>query len=242
VTERRELTASPAIRVIGAAALAHADTAVDDIAHIDLYSCFPSAVQIAAGELGLRLDDPDRPLTVTGGLTFAGGPGNNYATHGIATVVERLREDPDAYGLATALGWYATKHAIGVYSGRPPSRPFASLHPTADSGPTRRARTDYTGTATLEAFTVSRDRDGGPAGAAVASLTPDGDRALVRVEDPATLDALMHEDLIGRPRADRFAELAGARPRAVGQHTLEASAARIRVAVQDGALASDHRA
>jgi acetyl-CoA C-acetyltransferase len=169
VTERRTLAASPAIRAIGRAVLDHTQTTIDEIAHVDLYSCFPSAVQISAGELGLALD---RQLTQTGGLTFAGGPGNNYATHGVAALVATLRSDPDALGLATALGWYATKHAIGIYSGRPPARPFASYDPVPDNPEPRRARTDYTGPATLEAFTVQRDRDGAPSVAALAALTP----------------------------------------------------------------------
>ena len=59
---------------------------VDDLAHVDLYSCFPSAVEIAAAELGLGTD---RPLTVTGGLSFAGGPWNNYVMHSIATMAGR---------------------------------------------------------------------------------------------------------------------------------------------------------
>ncbi len=76
------------------------------MAHVDLYSCFPSAVQIAADELGLPDDDPARPLTVTGGLTFGGGPGNNYGTHAVASMVGALRSEPGARGLVTGLGWY----------------------------------------------------------------------------------------------------------------------------------------
>ena len=122
MSEREALAASPAIEAAGASVLGHAGVGIDDVAHVDLYSCFPSAVQIAALELGLATDDPARPLSLTGGLTFAGGPGNNYAGHSIATLVGRLREDPAALGLATALGWYATKHAIGLYSASPPPR------------------------------------------------------------------------------------------------------------------------
>src|SRR5581483_1579723 len=96
MTERAQLAASPAINAAGHAALEHAGRAVDDVAYIDLYSCFPSAVQIAAAELGVTSTE-DRPLTVTGGLTFAGGPGNNYAGHSVATAIRKLRDDPDAY-------------------------------------------------------------------------------------------------------------------------------------------------
>ena len=41
-----------------------------DLDMVDVYSCFPVAVQIASRELKL---DTTRPLTVTGGLTWAGG-------------------------------------------------------------------------------------------------------------------------------------------------------------------------
>src|SRR5438105_3874140 len=105
-----------ALRAAARAVFCLAGVGIDDVAHVDLYSCFPSAVQIGAAELGLGLAETDRPLTVTGGLSFAGGPGNNYSTHAIATMVERLRDDPGAMGLVTALGWYLTKHAVGLYS------------------------------------------------------------------------------------------------------------------------------
>ena len=41
----------------------------------------------------------DRPLTVTGGLSFAGGPWNNYVMHSIATMAGVLRDDAGASGL-----------------------------------------------------------------------------------------------------------------------------------------------
>src|SRR4051812_13366213 len=88
LSHRGDLHSSPAIRAVGRQALELAGVAVDDVAHVDLYSCFPSAVQIAAAEIGFADDDPGRPLTVTGGLTFAGGPWNNYVTHAIATMVD----------------------------------------------------------------------------------------------------------------------------------------------------------
>ena len=78
VSERADLHSSPAIAAAGRAALEAAGVGLDDLGPVDLYSCFPCAVQMGAAALGLPADDPDRPLTVTGGLTFAGGPGNNY--------------------------------------------------------------------------------------------------------------------------------------------------------------------
>jgi acetyl-CoA C-acetyltransferase len=197
VSERRELDRSPAIRAAGRAALEHAGVSIDEVAHVDLYSCFPSAVEIAAAELGLALDDPARALTVTGGLTFAGGPGNNYAGHSIATLVQLLREDPDSYGLASALGWYVTKHAIGVYGARPPRQPFAGLDIRPQLPPPRRAHAGYVGSASVEAWTVTFHRDGDPDAAIVSALTPDGGRALVRTSEADAVDALLAQDPIG---------------------------------------------
>ena len=53
-----------------------ADCTISEIDAFDIYSCFPSAIQIACDEIGLDIDDP-RNLTVTGGLPYFGGPGNN---------------------------------------------------------------------------------------------------------------------------------------------------------------------
>lgn len=201
LSERVDLAASPAIRAAGQAALSHADTQIDDVAHIDLYSCFPSAVQIAAAELGLPVDDPARPLTVTGGLTFAGGPGNNYSGHAIATLTPRLREDPGSIGLVTALGWYVTKHAIGIYGTTPPRRPFLEIaaQELVERRPPREASTDYAGPATLEAYTVPFAADGTAEAAIVASLAPDGTRALVRDTNPDIIGAMLGPDPLGSP-------------------------------------------
>ena len=94
---------------------------------VDLYSCFPSAVQLGAQSLGLSTTD--RQLTRTGGLPFAGGPWNNYVMHAIATVVDDLREQPGENGLVWANGGYATKHAFGVYGTEPPAGGFRHAYP-----------------------------------------------------------------------------------------------------------------
>ena len=140
ISNRADLHSSPAIRLAGARALELAGTAADELAHVDLYSCFPSAVQIASAELGL---DPERQLTVTGGMSFAGGPWNNYPMHGIATMAGILRDDPDVLGLCTANGGYTTKHAFGVYGARPPAAGFRhdDLQAEVDAAaPPRRGR------------------------------------------------------------------------------------------------------
>lgn len=179
LSERHDLRSSPAIALAGTSALSLAGIDIDDVAHVDLYSCFPCAVQIAARELGLAVDDPGRSLTVTGGLGFAGGPGNNYVSHSIASMTERLRGDPGTFGLVTGLGWYSTKHAIGVWSTTPPAAGFRHETPqdAVDALPRRSPAPDFEGDATIETYTVVYDRDGDPELAVVSVLTSDGSRA-----------------------------------------------------------------
>src|SRR5947209_6849136 len=192
VSERENLHSSPAIRLAGRAALELAGIGIDDVAHVDLYSCFPSAVQIGAAELGLGLDEPDRPLTVTGGLSFAGGPGNNYSTHAIATMVEVLRADPGAKGLVTALGWYVTKHALGIYSTEPPPAGFRHARPQdqVDALPRRTSATDHDGPVTIDSYTVMHERDGSPVLAIVACLLPDGRTTRAHAHEPGLLTSM----------------------------------------------------
>ncbi|RMI31483.1 crotonase/enoyl-CoA hydratase family protein [Nocardia stercoris] len=211
VSERGELAASPAIRTIGRAALAEAGLEIDRIRHIDLYSCFPAAVQIAARELDLPIGDPDRPLSLTGGLTFAGGPGNNYGGHAVATLVERLRQEPEEFGLSTSLGWYLTKHALGIYSAQPPARLYRSLTPMVDPAPTRPALTEYTGPGVVEAYTVQYDREGAPQATIVSAITPAGARVLVRDKNIELGTEFASEDPLGWPVeiADRRVTVVG---------------------------------
>jgi acetyl-CoA C-acetyltransferase len=115
---------SPGIAAAAAAALDAAEIGAEDLALMDLYSCFPCALEMAAEALDVSVADP-RVAGVTGGLPFFGGPGNNYTTHAIATMVGRLRDAPEAtLGLVTGLGWYVTKHSVGIYGNRPPVRDY----------------------------------------------------------------------------------------------------------------------
>ena len=175
ISERAELHRSPAIRIAGARVLALAGLGIDDVDYVDLYSCFPSAVQVAAAELGLAVDDPARPLTVTGGLTFAGGPWSNYVMHSIATMAELLVANPGRRGLITANGGYLTKHSFGVYGTEPPARIPLGRHATAvDREPTRDGLVEWEGVGTVESWTTPFDRDGQPEKAFLAVRTPDG--------------------------------------------------------------------
>lgn len=217
VSERGDLAASPAIRTLGRAVTEHAGVTVDQIAHVDLYSCFPSAVQIAADELGLPVNDPARPLSVTGGLTFGGGPGNNYGTHAVAGLVGRLREEPETYGLSTSLGWYLTKHAIGIYSATPPAAPYRSLTPVVEATPTRRALRDHVGDGVIDAYTVQYDRAGEAEAIILSVVTAEGARALRRYAGSALAATGVTTELVGLPvrLTEDDAELIATEPVAV---------------------------
>jgi acetyl-CoA C-acetyltransferase len=198
LSERQDFRSSSAMRVAGGRALELAATGPGDLAHVDLYSCFPSAVQIAANELGLgeRLD-----LTVTGGLSFAGGPWNNYVTHSIATMVGVLREDPGSTGLITGNGGLIQKHSFGVYAAEPPAGGFRWDCPqeAIDAAEARReVVADLTGAVEVEAYTVMHDRDGSPELGICAVLDAAGRRAWGTTRDTATLADMETVEYVGK--------------------------------------------
>jgi acetyl-CoA C-acetyltransferase len=197
VSARDELGRSPAMRIAGRTALELAGAGVDDLAHVDLYSCFPSAVEIAAHELGLGTE---RALTVTGGLSFAGGPWNNYVMHSIATMAGLLRSEPGSLGLISANGGFITKHAFGVYGTEPPATSFRHAEPQAevDALPSRELCEEPDGEVSVEAWTVMHDRDGAPETGIVVGLLDDGRRAWGVTTDADLVTTMVTEDLAGR--------------------------------------------
>jgi acetyl-CoA C-acetyltransferase len=204
VSERMELFEEPPMELSARRALELAGVEAGALDFVDLYSCFPSAVQLGAAALGLPLE---RPLTVTGGLTFAGGPLNSYVLHAIATTVLRLRERPDATGLVSGVGGFFSKHTHGIYAARPPEAGFrcANLDAEVRALPVRAYDTAYVGPARIEAYTIIHDA-GRPTRAVLAVRTPDEKRSWASSTEPALLAALEREDWVGRPvrvREDR---------------------------------------
>ncbi len=190
--------ASPAMAATTSAALDAAGLAVDDISAFDLYSCFPCAVELAVEALGLAPDD-GRGLTVTGGLPYFGGPGNNYSLHAVATMVERLRQQGGT-GLVTALGWYLTKHAAGVYGSEPPPGGWR----LADTGAVQAAidataveiAGDAVGPAVVLGSTVVSGRNGEITAAPVIARLQDG-RHVAAAAHVAELPSLAACNLVG---------------------------------------------
>lgn len=187
---------SPAIRIAGRRVLELCQLEPADLDLVDIYSCFPVAVQVGAREVGLDLN---RPLTVTGGLTFAGGPLNNYVMHSIARMAELLREDRSACGLITANGGYLTKHAFGVYAAMPPEQPFRhqDVQPEVDRPPLRDSVATHEGDAIVESYTVMYGGEA-PRIGYVSALLDDGRRTLATTEDPEIMSAMVREEFCGR--------------------------------------------
>jgi acetyl-CoA C-acetyltransferase len=200
-SERPDFGECHALRETAGAALAEAGLALDEIDLFDFYSCFPVAVEMACEMLGLDEADP-RGFTVTGGLPYAGGPGNAYTLHSFATMAQRLRERPGAKGLVTGNGWYLTKHSASVWSTQPREKPEA---PPAGPSAAERARrrplapvAEARGWGSAEAFTVLFDREGEPARGIVLGRNEAGERFLANTpDDRASLEAFLGRADVG---------------------------------------------
>lgn len=190
---------------------------VEQFDHFELYSCFPVVPKMAMRALGL---DPEEVIpTVAGGLTFFGGPLNNYMTHAAAAMVRQLRKDKGGLGLLYGQGGYLTKHHALVLGSRPsPVQLIEDYSVQAEADAMRQAvpelLEDYSGSATIETYTVPYARDGDPLQGIVIARTPDDKRIMARVpdRDARTLSMLTSIDrnaigTKGRVRMDPFGKL-----------------------------------
>lgn len=160
--QRADLGEAPSAPAAVNHALDVAETSLDDIDFFDFYSCFPIAVANITETLGLSPEDP-RGLTLTGGLPYFGGAGNNYSTHAIAEAVNRVRERPGSRALVSANGGLLSKTSVGIYSTTPsPLRPddSASLQREIDAAPAPETVAHPNGWATIETYTVNYTRKG----------------------------------------------------------------------------------
>jgi acetyl-CoA C-acetyltransferase len=198
MSERLAFDASPSIGIAGRRALELAGVGIDDVAHLDVYSCFPSAVGLFCRELGV--DPVSRPLTVHGGLCFAGGPWNNPVGHALASMVEVLRKDPGSLGLVTANGGNVDKHAFGLFGTEPPADGFRYECPQAeiDAVEGRKVVESFVGPVRIETWTVMHDRENEPERYHGTCLTEDGDRVWALSHDTGLYGAALTEDLGGR--------------------------------------------
>ena len=198
LSERPDPGEAPVAGAVLARAFALAGRSVADIGPIDIYSCFACAVSAIATHLGLP-DDGSRALTLTGGLPYFGGPGNNYSMHAIAEMVWRLRREPEAFGLVTANGGMLSKHAAGIYSCRPSAVDWTRAQTAVATEAFARRRIAMTpDSGRIVSWTVNW-AGSDPVQAVVIGETAAGERfvACTAAGDATTVHAMLERDYTG---------------------------------------------
>jgi acetyl-CoA C-acetyltransferase len=201
---RPDLSRSPAAVAAVRCALEMAGIGMDELSMMDLYSCFPIAVFNICDGLGLDTQDP-RGLTVTGGLPYFGGPGNNYSAHAIAEIVARVRNRPGTHGMVVANGGLLSKHSAGIYTGTPAAYrrgDTTAVQARLDAAPAVPVAFHADGWASIESYAVRFERDGSRVGVVVGRLD-DGRRFLANTleDDNELIDALTGD---GEPIGERI--------------------------------------
>jgi acetyl-CoA C-acetyltransferase len=198
VPERTELHRVPAAGIAGRAALELAGIDLDAVTRTDLYSCFPAAVQTYAAELGIPLDPVP---SVTGGMTFGGGPLNNFVLHSTAAAIDAIRADGGGTALVSSVSGFAHKQGFGIWSTTPPTDGFrtADLTARAEAEVASIPSVDgVSGPATIVGCTAVHDGQGQPShGLCVVDLA-DGRRTLVTVPDAGAAADMVEAEWIGR--------------------------------------------
>lgn len=201
VVQRDDLSVSRAQALVCEQSFANAETDIQAIEHLDIYSCFPVAVTSACA--ALNIDPESRPLTLTGGLPFFGGPGNNYSMHAIAEVVQKARANRGSWGMVIANGGYLSKHSAGVYSTTPKQawQPFENraLRNAMQKAPSVDVAERMDGIANIETYVAFYKR-GKPALGYVFARTETNSRIIAKVDesDQGTLAQLFESEPIGR--------------------------------------------
>lgn len=196
LSEREDLGRSMMAERVLERALTMAAKPIDEVELIDLYSCFPCAVSSSAEALGLPVDG-SRPLTLTGGLAYFGGAGNNYSMHALAEAVSGLRESPEASALVASLGGFLSKHAVGVYSCQPSSLDCASVDAAVDTGLLPRREIDEAPQAGVVKSHVVNYQGGKPVQAIVLAETVAGKRFVANSADPGAVAAVLASESAG---------------------------------------------
>jgi acetyl-CoA C-acetyltransferase len=193
VAEHPDLSRSPAMAWCAEHALGTAGVSVDDLAYLDLYSCFASSIDFALDALGLTNRLGGRDVTVTGGLPFSGGAACNYLAHSISTMADRLRREPGSMGLTTGVGMHMTKHSWAVWGSEPGTAMSPGSAPPAQTLP---IVDTWSGPATIATYSVLHDRSGPTSAVAICDV--DGGRVYAKTTDPDVLAAWEAEEWCGR--------------------------------------------
>jgi len=195
LVHRAELHRCAAFRIAGRHAAELASLRLAQLAHLELYSCFPVAVRVQQRELGVPRQ---RPVTVTGGMAFAGGPLNNFVLQAAVRLAQRLRAEPGGAGMLNAVSGMLTKQGVSLWSSSA-GPAFASADVSAEAQrETRRVELaeNFSGTARVAGYTVLFDGDR-PTQTVMLCDTADGKRAVAVSGDPALAQVGVARELCG---------------------------------------------
>ena len=203
LSQRPKIYNSPAAREGAKYALRQAGLSLQDIDAFDIYSCFPSIVEIIMEEIGIKPDD-NRNLTITGGLPYFGGPWSNYSLHAIVTSIEQIREDPSKNIMVIANGGYNSKQSFGIYSSKPPKLSWEEIDVTESQNKILEEKLpepiiEASGKITIDAYTILYERSGNPnRGIALGTLENGRRTYTFIINTPEILKKLEREDIVGK--------------------------------------------
>jgi acetyl-CoA C-acetyltransferase len=196
VAARKPLYRCPGFYHAGKQALALSNKTAEHIDFMELYSCFPSAVRMQLAEMGL---DASKDLSVTGAMTFGGGPLNNFVLQATVKMAEKLRAHPGKTGMVTCVSGMLTKQGVGIWSTSPNAQGFQFADVSAEVAEDCQLSElvgDYQGPATVVGYTVLYSGDQPARGIAIADL-PNGSRTVVFSENTETLATMLAAEFCG---------------------------------------------
>ncbi len=197
VAARKQLHRSPGFYHAGKRALALSSKTPEQIDFMELYSCFPSSVRVQLEEMGL---DASKDLSVTGAMTFGGGPLNNFVLQATVKMAEKLRAEPGKTGMVTCVSGMLTKQGVGIWSTSPNDGGFQFADVSSDVAEDCQLCElvgDYQGTATVVGYTVLYSAETPTRGIAIADL-PNGNRTVVFSENADTMATMLAGEFCGR--------------------------------------------
>jgi acetyl-CoA C-acetyltransferase len=196
VTARAELHKCPGAELAGRAAFEASNTSPEQLDFLELYSCFPLAVEVYASELGIP---ETMDWSFTGGMPFAGGPFNNFVLHSVGQIAEHIRRKPNSLGMVTTVSGYLTKQGFAIWGSNPNQNGYQFVDVTktvAEVTKRRDVNPDYEGPARIAGYTVMYNRNEPQRGVAVVDL-PDNLRSIAYTDDIKLMDAMEREEFCG---------------------------------------------
>ena len=196
VASRKDLGASPGFRIAGQVLMELAGISFNDISLCELYSCFPYAIRVQLEEFGL---DPQCDVSVTGGMTFGGGPLNNFVFQATVKMAELLRQNPAEIGLVSTVSGLLTKQACALWSASPGAGGWAFADVTEqvrEVSEVCELVAGYRGTGSVAGYTVIYQGSDPWRAVAVFDL-PGGERTVAYSEDAHVMESMLSRECCG---------------------------------------------